>query len=132
MQEASWMELLRRFPPAKHDTLVIMTTAGCEVSIQNILRFEPEFLVVRGRMAGTTDNGRILFIPYAQINYVAFVKPMAEAAIHAMFDGGSADGPATAEAAPPAEAAGPEGQSAEGTAEPEPTTPTPVTGAPEP
>src|SRR5206468_1157898 len=87
MQAAAWVALLRRIPPEQHDVLVIVTTAGAEISIQTLFRTDAEFLVIRGRMAGTTDNGRTLIIPYDQINYLAFAKPVAETVLRSLFDG---------------------------------------------
>jgi hypothetical protein len=86
MQGSAWFSILQKIPPAQHDNLVLMTNTGLEIVLQGILRIEPEFLVARGRMAGTTDTGRMLFLPFDQITYLGFHKRVTEAEVRAMFD----------------------------------------------
>jgi hypothetical protein len=90
MQNSAWISLLQLMPPSRHDSLTIMTTIGLEISVQNVFRLEEEFLVVRGRLGGTTDAGRVFMIPYEEIHYLGFQKPMNEADIAAIFGGGPA------------------------------------------
>ena len=84
MQNRAWIKLLQRIPPDRHDGLVLMATTGVEISIQTILRQEEDYLVLRGRMAGTTDSGRVFFIPYDQITYLGIVRELKEAEVNAM------------------------------------------------
>src|SRR5260370_16506087 len=126
MQSRAWIKLLQRIPPDRHDGLVLMTTTGNEISIQTIFRQEEDFLVLRGRMSGTTDDGRIFFIPYDQITYLGIVKAMRETEVHALLGGAPALAPSVqrildtpspaqtaAETAPPATAVLPEPVAAE-------------------
>jgi hypothetical protein len=85
MQSAAWIGLLQRIPPAQYDNLLVLTVTGLEIALQNILRVEQEFLVARGRMAGT-DLGRILFLPFNQITYLGFQKAVKEVEVRAMFE----------------------------------------------
>ena len=85
MQSTGWLKLLKRIPPHQHDNLMLLTSIGTEVSVQGILRMEDEYLVLRGRVAGTTDSGRIFFVPYEQINYLAFQKPVKEQEVCKMY-----------------------------------------------
>jgi hypothetical protein len=85
MQSDNWIALLQKVPPAYHDSLMVVTSVGLEVSIQAIMRVEEQYLVVRGRVAGTTDTGRTFFIPFDQINFLCVQKPLKEAEIGAMF-----------------------------------------------
>ena len=85
MQTRSWMKLLQRIPSEQHDILVLLTSIGVEINLQRIMRMEDEFLVVRGRLAGTTDTGRVFFIPYSQINYLGFNKDISEAQLQGLF-----------------------------------------------
>ncbi|HEV3449429.1 MAG TPA: hypothetical protein VG099_32635 [Gemmataceae bacterium] len=93
MQSRAWIKLLQRIPPDRHDGLVLMTVTGNEISIQTIFRQEEDFLVLRGRMSGTTDDGRIFFIPYDQITYLGIVKAMRETEVHALLGGAPALAP---------------------------------------
>jgi hypothetical protein len=85
MLSPAWIALLRRIPPLQHDNLVVTTTIGGEISVQNIVRMEDEYLIIRGRTAGTSDNGRVFFIPYDQISRLAFQKEVKEPEIHALY-----------------------------------------------
>lgn len=64
---------------------MLLTSIGTELAVQGVLRMEENYLVLRGRMAGTTDSGRIFFVPYDQINYIGFIKPVKEKEIFAMY-----------------------------------------------
>lgn len=76
MQGPSWIELFRRVPPKWHDCLAISLVTGAEIMMHSLLRLETEFAVVRGRMAGSTDAGRVIILPYDQIVNLAFTKRM--------------------------------------------------------
>jgi hypothetical protein len=85
MQNSVWTTLLRRLPPDLHDILTLVTTGGIDINVQDLLRIEADHLVIRGRLAGTTDMGRIFFIPYDQISYVGFQKEVAVAQVLAIY-----------------------------------------------
>ena len=124
MQNAGWLTLLHRIPAAQHDNLMILTSIGTEIAVQGILRMEEEYLVVRGRVSGTTDTGRVFFIPYDQINCMGFLKVIKEKQVFAMYgEEGPPEKETVAEtaAAPPAE---PQPQ-----AQPEPVATPPVEAA---
>jgi hypothetical protein len=84
MQNASWVALLQRIPPEQQDNLMLVTNNGIEISIQSIIRAEEDYLVMRGRMAGS-DLGRTLFLPYDRITYLGFQKAIKEVEVRAMF-----------------------------------------------
>ncbi|HEY1859519.1 MAG TPA: hypothetical protein VGG61_04150 [Gemmataceae bacterium] len=85
MQNTAWMALWRRLPPDQHDNLVVSTVAGTEILIQNVLRIETDFVVVRGRLAGSSETGRVYFIPYSQIDCAGFQKSLREEEFIALF-----------------------------------------------
>jgi hypothetical protein len=131
MQSATWIALIQKIPANQHDNLMLITLNGIEINIQAILRLEEEYLVLRGRLAGT-DKGRTLFLPYAQITYLGFQKVVKEADVRAMFGEVMAappppvEQPAEEEPAPAAEAPKPEVvQPAPATPEPAPPKPAP-------
>jgi hypothetical protein len=97
MQSSAWIALLRRIPPDQQDTLAIMTTVGIEINLQAILRLEGDYVVIRGRLAGTTDTGRVFFVPFGQINYLGFTREVREPQIRALYG----EAPAAAEMAEP-------------------------------
>jgi hypothetical protein len=102
MQSDTWIALLHKVPSAYHDSLVLVTSVGLEVSLQTILRMEEQYLVVRGRMAGSNDTGRIFFIPYDQINFLGIQKVLKASEIRLMY--GEPPGEAEPDETPTAEA----------------------------
>jgi hypothetical protein len=107
MQGFSWISLFERIPAKFHDTLALTLVTGAEIMMQSILRLEQDFAILRGRMAGSTDAGRVIVLPYNQIVNLAFVKRMLEADVKAIFGDimVSAAAPAATAAAAEAEAA---------------------------
>jgi hypothetical protein len=80
---------------------------GIEIALQAVLRLERDFIVVRGRTTGSTDTGRVLIIPFDQINYLAFNRSMTEPEVQALLGppgslstGAEAPPPASGESAP--------------------------------
>ncbi|HEV3258469.1 MAG TPA: hypothetical protein VG013_16450 [Gemmataceae bacterium] len=84
MQGASWMGILRSIPVEQHEKLVLITVDGTEINLAGVLREERDYLLIRGRLAASTEAGRVFFIPYDQINYLAFRDGMKEAEVLAM------------------------------------------------
>ncbi len=104
MNGSAWIPLLRRIPPEQVEKLCLVTTAGIELSLQSIVRMEEDFMAVRARLSGSSDTGRAFFIPFDQINFVGFTKPVREQELLTLFDGPEHYVPvARAEAGPAAE-----------------------------
>src|SRR5579884_2840101 len=85
MHDAAWVKLLRHIPVHEHSNLMLVTTTGTEIAIQALLRIDPECLALRGRLAGSTDAGRVFFVPYAHIDYFGFQQPLKESEFHELF-----------------------------------------------
>ncbi|HLJ94150.1 MAG TPA: hypothetical protein VKU02_13265 [Gemmataceae bacterium] len=85
MQNTAWIALFRRIPTEQHNMLAVVTTVGIEINIQDLVRIEEDHLVIRGRLAGTTDNGRIFFLPYEQLSYLGFTKEMKDAQVRVLY-----------------------------------------------
>src|SRR5262245_52810960 len=81
MQSMVWRDLIARIPPKQHDKLVVVTNVGIEITAQEIIRMEDDFLVIRGRISGTSDTGRLFFVPFDQITYVGILKALLESEI---------------------------------------------------
>ncbi len=84
MKSSSWIDLLQRIPPEQHDNLMLVTCNGIEIAIQSIVRTDEDYMVLRGRMAGT-DHGRVLFMPFNQITYIGFQRVVKEAFVRKLF-----------------------------------------------
>src|SRR5262245_59531593 len=104
MLGSSWIDLLKRIPPAKQGLLVVVTASGLEFMVQKIIGLDRDFVILRGRLAGSADQGRIIMLPYDQIDNLAFNAILPEAEVCAMF-GIAARESATSASAPPPEAA---------------------------
>lgn len=69
MNNLEWIEMLRVIPIEQQNELVLVLKNGSEIAVDTFFRFEPNFLVLRGRVGGTTDEGRGFFVPYEQMLY---------------------------------------------------------------
>jgi hypothetical protein len=87
MHTSAWIALIRQFPQSVHNNLTFITRIGREVSVQNIFRIEPDYIVVRGRLSGTTDEGRVFILPFDEMHALGFQKPMKEHEFEAVFNG---------------------------------------------
>jgi hypothetical protein len=121
MQNSDWIALLGRIPADKHDCLCLLTRGGLHINMQSIIRKDPDVLVMRGRIGGSTDYGNTFLLPYDQMECIYLHKPVPEAEVTQWFAGA----PAVIEIAPAAAAAQP---AADGSA-PVPPAPVPVAAA---
>src|SRR5581483_9759377 len=85
MQDHDWIELLRLIPESQQNILVLTTLSGVDLNIETILRTELTYLVFRGRVSGQTDDGRVFFLPYRQIDYLQINRVVKETEIREMF-----------------------------------------------
>ncbi|MBV9125144.1 MAG: hypothetical protein JO112_17450 [Planctomycetes bacterium] len=85
MQNAGWIKLLKRIPVEQHSKLVLITSNNVEINVQGILRLEADYAVIRGRLAASTEAGRFFFVPYDQLNHLAFREGVLEAQIQELF-----------------------------------------------
>ena len=78
MRREDVQSLIQRIPPESIPKIVLVIKAGgSSINIDMVFRLEPDYMVVRGREAGTNDDGRGFFVPYEEIAYIRleqFVK----------------------------------------------------------
>jgi hypothetical protein len=67
MTAEDWIDVLRLVPEAEHGKLVIVLQNGTELCVDTIVRYEPRFIVLRGRQGGTIEEARGFFVPYDQM-----------------------------------------------------------------
>ena len=67
MSNAEWIELFHVIPLEDHCKLVVVLQNGTEFSVDTLCKLEPNYLVMRGRMGGTIEEARGIFIPYDQM-----------------------------------------------------------------
>lgn len=74
MRGVTWAALLRHIPETQQDGLSVVTKAGTEITINNILRIDHDLFAFKGRLAGTQDAGRLFFMPYDNIDYLGYQR----------------------------------------------------------
>jgi hypothetical protein len=85
MHSNAWVELLRQVPEKLHQNLLVMTAVGNEIAVQDIVQLGPEYVVIRGRLAGTSDLGRAFFVPFDRIIYIGFQKAVPPTELYGMY-----------------------------------------------
>jgi hypothetical protein len=104
MQGAVWTELLGRIPERQWNQLVVMTTAHVEIAVQEFVRMEEEYVAIRGRLAGSSDTGRLFFVPYDRIAYLGIQKAITDPEIVEIYGSAPPARVATAQPGAPGEA----------------------------
>jgi hypothetical protein len=85
MKDTHWIDLLRLIPEDQHNKLVVTTLTGVDLNVEMIMRMDETFLVFRGRISGITDEGRVFFVPYRQIDYLQMNRNVRENEIRELF-----------------------------------------------
>src|ERR1700704_328804 len=85
MQSSHWIALLKKLPVEAHNQIAVVTLGGTEVIVQSIQVFEGECLVFKGRLAACQETGRLYFVPYDQIDYIGFLRSVAEDEVRGWF-----------------------------------------------
>ena len=70
MRREDCVEMFKRIPEASHAQINLVLRNSFVLSVDVVVRFEPTYLVFRGREGGTTDEGRAFFVPYEEIGYI--------------------------------------------------------------
>lgn len=69
MRREDCVDLFKRIPETSHAQVNLVLHNQFVLSVDVVVRFEPTYLVFRGREGGTTDEGRAFFVPYDEIGY---------------------------------------------------------------
>ena len=76
MRREDLVEMFTRIPEEMHAQVNLVLRNQFVVSIDAVARFEPTYLVARGREGGTSDEGRAFFVPYDEICYIRIERPL--------------------------------------------------------
>ena len=107
MQSTGWQSLLEMMT-GRHENLALVLANGAQVCVHTIIRSEPEYLVVRGRLLGTVEDNGFYIVPFDQIIYLSLPRTLRESDVRKLF--GETSGPDTAAPQPvPLEAEMPAG-----------------------
>ena len=85
MRREECVELFKRIPETSHAQVNLVLRNQFTLSVDVVARFEPTFLVFRGREGGTTDEGRAFFVPYEEIAYVRLERVVRLGELKQMF-----------------------------------------------
>ncbi len=101
MQSSPWVNLLQKIPLEQHGSLVLVSMAGIEFALQQLLTLDGDCLAFKGRLSGCQDTGRLFFIPYDKIVYVGFNRSVTEEEYRSWFGQGPTTAPAETVAVDP-------------------------------
>ena len=107
MRREDLLDIIGRLRPGDITSTVLALTDGRAITLDTLIRPESEYVVVRGRESGTTDEGRAFFVPYGEIRFVKLDKPVRPNQVRRMYgEAVELDGEESHEAAAAALAAG--------------------------
>jgi hypothetical protein len=101
----AWITMFRRIPGNLQETLILGLRTGVEIVLQKMIRLEPDFMIIRGRISGTQDSGRIVMIPYGELSFVTSTRILKDPEVEAIFGQGSPPAVADLPLAPPSDGA---------------------------
>src|SRR5262249_59937893 len=84
MQSTGWQSLLQMMT-GRHENLALVLANGAQVCIHTVIRSEPEYLVVRGRLLGTVEDNGFYIVPFDQIMYLALPRTTKESDVRKLF-----------------------------------------------
>lgn len=67
MDSKAWQRLFLSIRPEEQDSLVLSVHGGLEVACQNVARVEEDLVLVRGRISGQAETGRLFILPYDRL-----------------------------------------------------------------
>ena len=70
MRREDCLDIFQRLPENLHGCVNLVLRNQFSIAVDAVARFEPHYLVLRGREAGSTDEGRGFFVPYEEIAYI--------------------------------------------------------------
>ena len=70
MQRDTVYDLITKIPKVDIAKTVLTLRFNSSITLDLVIRYESEYLVVRGREAGTNDDGRAFFVPYEEILFI--------------------------------------------------------------
>jgi hypothetical protein len=85
MRREDCMELFKRIPEEMHPQVNFVLANSFVLTVEAVARFEPTYVVFRGREGGTSDDGRAFFVPYEEICYVRIEREVRMGDLKRMF-----------------------------------------------
>lgn len=66
--------MFKRIPVIDHTKVCVVLVGGQIINVDLLFRMDEQILTVRGREAGSNDEGRAFFVPYDQISFLKIEK----------------------------------------------------------
>ena len=85
MDNLAWVAILRHIPADKLNGFTIILEGNIEITLQSLVRLDDEFAVVKGRLSGSQDAGRVFFFPYNRIINLGTLNPIKDEEYEAIF-----------------------------------------------
>ncbi len=85
MTDQQWSQLLHRVPEDAQNALMLALHNGTTIAVQDFLRVDEHFILLRGRVAGTSDTGQMFCLPYDKLLYACLTRPLPEQVVVGIF-----------------------------------------------
>ena len=70
MQRDTVYDIVSKIPKVDISKTVLTLRFNASITLDLVVRYEADYLVVRGREAGTNDDARAFFVPYEEILFM--------------------------------------------------------------
>ncbi len=77
--------MFKRIPEVDHTKVCLVLAGGQIVNVDLLYRLDDTFVTVRGREAGSNDEGRAFFLPYESISYMKIERMVLIAELEFIF-----------------------------------------------
>lgn len=85
MRRDDVQQMFKRIPEADHPKVCVVLAGGQTVNVDLVFRMDDHLLTIRGREAGSNDEGRAFFLPYDQISFLKIERTVMIAELEAIF-----------------------------------------------
>lgn len=85
MRREDCQEMFKRIPEGYHPQINLILRGQGMITVDVLVRFEPHYVVLRGREQGSTDEGRAFFVPYEEIAYFRLERVVKLGELKAMY-----------------------------------------------
>ena len=85
MRREDCEELFQKIPRDYHPQINLILRGQGMITVDVLIRFEPQYVVLRGREQGSTDEGRAFFVPYEEIAYLRLERVVKLSELKAMY-----------------------------------------------
>jgi len=79
------MDVLEKIPAVDLAKTVLVLRFGAGITLDAVCRKETDYIVVRGREAGTNDEGRVFFVAYEEVLYIKLDRVMKLTEVRRMY-----------------------------------------------